>query len=334
MQFQIAQADLEMKVNTVLVTGGSGFIGSSLVDSLIEQNIRVICIDNFDDFYPKSIKLSNMQMSLKSPLYTFIEGDIRNKELLEKIFQEHTIDLVVHLAAKAGVRPSIQNPDVYFDVNVNGTLCLVNVMNKYKVKKLVFSSSSSVYGNNVKIPYSETDNVDFPISPYAASKKSCELLIYTFHHLNKLDVINLRFFTVYGPRQRPDLAIHKFFKNIYNGKPIDVYGDGSTSRDYTYIDDIVQGMLHAINYLAQQEDVYETVNLGNNKPVKLTELIDVIEQVTSRKFIINHLPMQEGDVNHTYADITKAQKIFSYNPKKTIKEGLLKFNDWYEGHKS
>jgi UDP-glucuronate 4-epimerase len=323
-----------MKINTVLVTGGSGFIGSNLIDNLIQQNNRIICIDNFDDFYSKSIKLSNMQASLKSPLYTFIEGDIRNKELLEKIFQQHPIDLVVHLAAKAGVRPSIQDPANYFDVNVNGTLCLINAMNKHNVRKLVFSSSSSVYGNNVKIPYSEGDNVDFPISPYAASKKSCELLIHTFHHLNKLDVINLRFFTVYGPRQRPDLAINKFFKNIYAGQPIDVYGDGSTSRDYTFIEDIVQGIVHSINYLAQHEDVYETINLGNNQPVKLIDLIASIEEVTSRKFLIKHLPPQEGDVDHTYADIAKARKILSYNPTKTIKEGLLKFNEWYEGHKS
>lgn len=314
-----------------MVTGGSGFIGSNLIDKLIEQKKKIICIDNFDDFYSKNIKLNNMQASLKSPDYTFVEGDIRNQELLEKIFSENKIDAVVHLAAKAGVRPSISNPDIYFDVNVNGTLCLVHAMNKYQVKKLVFSSSSSVYGNNIKIPYSETDNVDFPISPYAASKKSCELLIHTFHHLNKLDVINLRFFTVYGPRQRPDLAISKFFKSIYNGRSIDVYGDGSTSRDYTYIDDIVQGICNSLTYLEHYENVYETINLGNNHPVKLTELIDIIEQVTLKKFSINYLPVQEGDVNHTFADIVKAKKLLSYNPTKTIKEGLLNFNDWYEG---
>lgn len=320
-----------MEINTILVTGGSGFIGSNLIDKLIEQKKKIICIDNFDDFYSKNIKLNNMQASLKSPHYTFVEGDIRNKVLLEKIFSENKIDAVVHLAAKAGVRPSISNPDMYFDVNVNGTLCLIHAMNKYQVKKLVFSSSSSVYGNNIKIPYSETDNVDFPISPYAASKKSCELLIHTFHHLNKLDVINLRFFTVYGPRQRPDLAIYKFFKSIYNGRSIDVYGDGSTSRDYTYIDDIVQGISNSLSYLEHHENVYETINLGNNHPVKLTELIDIIEQVTLKKFSINYLPVQEGDVNHTFADIVKAKKLLSYNPTKTIKEGLLNFNDWYEG---
>ena len=323
-----------MGINTILVTGGSGFIGSNLIDKLIEQKKRVVCIDNFDDFYSKNIKLNNMQTSLKSPLYTFMEGDIRNKELLEKIFNEHHVDAVVHLAAKAGVRPSIVNPDVYFDVNVNGTLNLIHGMNKFNVRKLIFSSSSSVYGNNIKIPYSETDNVDFPISPYAASKKSCELLIHTFHYLNQLDVINLRFFTVYGPRQRPDLAIYKFFKNIYDGNSIDVYGDGTTSRDYTYIDDIVQGICNSLNYLEKNNHVYETINLGNNHPVKLLDLIDAIEQVTSKKFSINHLPPQEGDVNHTFADIVKAKKLLLYNPTKTIREGLLKFNDWYETHKS
>lgn len=273
-------------------------------------------------------------MSLKSPFYTFIEGDIRNKDLLETIFKENAIDAVIHLAAKAGVRPSIANPHTYFDVNVNGTLCLIHAMNKHHVRKLVFSSSSSVYGNNSKIPYSETDNVDFPISPYAASKKSCELLIHTFHHLNKLDVINLRFFTVYGPRQRPDLAIHKFFKNIHSGNAIDVYGDGSTSRDYTYIDDIVQGICNSLNYLEANENVYEIINLGNNQPVKLFDLIDTIEQVTSKKFSINYLPPQDGDVNHTFADILKAKKLLLYNPTKAIKEGLFQFNVWYEEHKS
>ena len=323
-----------MKKNTILVTGGAGFIGSNLIEKLLERNNQIICIDNFDDFYSKSIKQNNIKISLEKPFYTFIEGDIRDKSILEKVFVENKIDSVIHLAAKAGVRPSIASPDKYFDVNVNGTLCLLEAMKKNDVKKLLFSSSSSVYGNNTKIPYSETDNVDFPISPYAASKKSCELITHTYHHLNKLDVINLRFFTVFGPRQRPDLAIYKFFKNLYAGKPIDMYGDGSTSRDYTYIDDITEGICNSLNYLLENQNVYEIINLGNSTPIKLSDLIGTIEEITNRKFLINYLPLQEGDVNNTFADIVKAKNMIHYNPANTIKEGLLKFKNWYEKNES
>jgi UDP-glucuronate 4-epimerase len=321
-----------MKKNTILVTGGSGFIGSNLIDELLKQKNEVICIDNFDNFYPKSIKLQNMQTSSNSPFYRFIEGDIRNEKILDKIFKENKINVVIHLAAKAGVRPSIISPENYFDVNIKGTLCVLEAMTRYNVKKLIMSSSSSVYGNNIKTPYVETDNVDFPISPYAASKKSCELLTYTFHHLYQLDIINLRFFTVYGPRQRPDLAIYKFFNNLYNENPIEIYGDGSTSRDYTYIDDIIKGICNSLNYLKQNQNIYEIINLGNSSPIKLSDLIDTIEQITNKKFSINYLPMQDGDVNLTFADISKARGMLQYNPSNTIKEGLIKFKDWYEKH--
>jgi len=315
---------------TILVTGGSGFIGSSLIDYLIDQKYTVICLDNFDTFYPRPIKQDNIRSAISSPLYQLIEGDIRDKGLLENIFRANTIDTIVHLAAKAGVRPSILNPQEYMDVNINGTLNILETMKAYHVKKIIFASSSSIYGNNEKIPYSESDNVDHPISPYAGSKKSGELLTHIYHHLFDFNVINFRFFTVYGPRQRPDQAIHRFFKNIYADIPIEVYGDGTTSRDYTYIADIVSGISKAISYLDANKNVYETINLGNHNPITLSGLIDLIESVTQRKFVIKRMPMQMGDVNVTFADISKAQRLLGYNPDTPLKEGLVKFKKWYE----
>jgi UDP-glucuronate 4-epimerase len=262
--------------------------------------------------------------------FRLVEGDINDTALLSGIFNESNIDMVIHLAAKAGVRPSILDPRAYENVNVAGTLNLLDVMRQHNVRNLIFASSSSIYGNNEKIPYSETDNVDFPISPYAATKKSGELFTYYYHHLYRFNVINLRFFTVYGPRQRPDLAIHKFFKAIYNDHPIDVYGDGSTSRDYTYVDDIVNGVYAATEYLLQHPGCYEIINLGNNNPVTLNLLIGNIEKITAKKFRLNRLPMQQGDVNRTFADIAKAKKLLNYEPATSFEEGLKKFRYWYE----
>ncbi len=313
-----------------LITGGCGFIGSHLIDQLIKQNQPIICIDNFDNFYSKENKLLNIKHAESSDLFTLIECDIRNISLLNTIFETYNITSVVHLAAKAGVRPSIESPSEYFDVNVNGTVNILETMQKFDVKKLVFSSSSSVYGNNIKIPYNENDNVDFPISPYAASKKAGELLNYTFHKLYNIDIINLRFFTVYGPRQRPDLAIHKFFKLLYSDKPIDVYGDGSTSRDYTFIDDIISGITSSLEKLKNEKNIYEVINLGNNSPITLSELINLIETTTKLKFKKNNLPMQQGDVNRTYADIKKAEKLINYSPSTSMKDGLHLFKKWYE----
>ena len=318
---------------TIFITGGSGFIGSNLVDALLSQNIRVICLDNFDGFYSREIKKSYISSALRSPLFTLVEGDIRDKNLLTSIFQKYTIDMVIHLAAKAGVRPSILNPTEYFDVNVNGTLAILESMKENGVKKMIFASSSSVYGNNEKTPYSESDIVDYPISPYAASKKSCELITHTYHHLYDFDIINFRFFTVFGPRQRPDLAIHKFFKNIYSNTPIEVYGDGSTSRDYTYVGDIISGIIEGMNHLKLHNHVFETINLGNHTPIKLSRLVEMIEDVTQKKFTIRNMPLQMGDVNTTFADISKAQKLFNYNPASTLRDGLIKFKDWYEANK-
>jgi UDP-glucuronate 4-epimerase len=315
---------------TILVTGGAGFIGSSLIDTLISQNRKVICLDNFDGFYSRKAKESNIRSAGRSPLFTLIEGDIRDRLLLDSIFKNNEIHQVVHLAAKTGVRPSLPDPQGYFDVNVNGTLHLMEAMKAHDVKKLVFASSSSVYGNNAKTPFSEGDNVDYPISPYAASKKSCELLTYTYHHLYRFSVINLRFFVVFGPRQRPDLAIHKFFKSLYAGHPIEIYGDGGTSRDYTYVDDIISGIIKAIDYLDDKDPMYEIINLGNNTPIALNDLITKIEEVTARKFIIKKMPMQQGDVDLTVADISKAKKMLGYQPQTILRNGLIEFKNWFE----
>lgn len=314
---------------TVFVTGGAGFIGSHLIDVLLDMRCRIICIDNFDSFYSRAIKESNISHNRTSDRFTFIEGDIRDTQLLQTVFHDHKIEYVIHLAAKAGVRPSILNKAEYIDVNVNGTLNLLETMRIFNVTKLIYASSSSVYGNNVKVPYSEYDNVDRPISPYAASKKAGELFTHTFHYLYKFDVINLRFFTVYGPRQRPDLAIHKFFKSIYSNTPIEVYGDGSSSRDYTFIDDIVTGIINSLFYISKNVGVYETINLGNSNPITLLNLLNAIEDIAHLKFNIHHLPVQEGDVNYTCADISKAKRIINYNPATTIAEGLIKFKHWF-----
>jgi UDP-glucuronate 4-epimerase len=292
----------------------------------------VICLDNFDSFYAPEIKHKNISQLLLNPNFKLVEADIRNNTLLAELFKNNSIDIVIHLAAKAGVRPSILNPKEYVDVNITGTMNLLENMRIAGVKNLIFSSSSSVYGNNEKIPYAESDNVDYPISPYAATKKSGELLTFNYHHLNHFNIINLRFFTVFGPRQRPDLAIHKFFDRLYSNQSIEMYGDGSTSRDYTYVDDIVVGIAGAIEFIASaKSSMYEIINLGNSNPVKLSELIQFIEEVTGKKFTIQKLPMQEGDVNLTFADITKAKTKLNYAPKTSIIEGLRKFKNWYEG---
>lgn len=316
--------------HTILITGGAGFIGSTLADKLLAKGTKIVSIDNFDRFYDKAIKESNFAQAREYQNFHFEKGDIRDNDFVSGVFNKYHIDTIVHLAAKAGVRPSIANPVEYFDVNVQGTLTLLDNARKSKIKKIVFASSSSVYGNNEKIPYSETDNVDFPISPYAGSKKSGELLTHIYHSLYDINVINLRFFTVYGPRQRPDLAIHKFFKCIYNQTPIDVYGDGSTSRDYTYVDDIVSGVISAIDYIQNDSKIYETINLGNNSPVKLHELISEIEKVTGKTFQINRMPMQPGDVNITFADINKAKSLLGYNPGTSLNDGLRKFDQWFQ----
>jgi UDP-glucuronate 4-epimerase len=256
--------------------------------------------------------------------------DISNKEELFNALKQFKIDRIIHLAARAGVRPSIENPHQYYVDNVIGTQNILDYAKSHNIKNLVMASSSSVYGNNKKTPFSETDLVDKPISPYAATKKTNELQAYTYHHLFGLKVIMLRFFTVYGPRQRPDLAIHKFMKLIDQGKPLPFYGDGTTARDYTYIDDIVQGILSSLNYLETHSLFYEIINLGNNKPVNLNDLVNSIEKSLNKKAILDKLPMQQGDVEITYADITKAERLLGYKVTTPFSKGLAKFSRWFE----
>lgn len=311
----------------VLVTGCAGFIGSTLCERLLGLGYAVIGIDNFDKFYDKSIKLQNLSLLLKTPGFTFYETDICDRSLLMSI-PEEGIDAVIHLAAKAGVRPSILNTVDYVDVNIHGTLNLLDFMRKAKIKKMVFASSSSVYGNNALVPYKEDDDTSYPVSPYAFTKKSGELLLYNYFDLYHIDSVALRFFTVYGPRQRPDLAIHKFYNAIVAGEPIPMYGDGSTSRDYTFIEDTVTGVVNALDYLMRNDNICEIFNLGNSSPVALKELIRCIEKVVGQKAIINEQPMQMGDVFHTCADISKAQRSINYTPAIKLYEGLMKFHEW------
>ena len=313
----------------ILITGVAGFIGSSLAERLIENN-TIIGIDNFCDYYDLSVKERNIEKLNSHPNFKLLRIDIRDKSAIDKCFSENKIDLVVHLAAMAGVRPSIADPELYTEVNINGTVNLLEACKKHSVSKFVFASSSSVYGNNKEVPFSEKDNVDFPISPYAATKKAGELICHTYHHLEKISIACLRFFTVYGPRQRPDLAIHKFTKMIENGTEIPVYGDGSTKRDYTYIDDIIDGIEMSINYI-DQNFAYEVFNLGESQTISLSRMIETIENALNKKALKKVMPMQPGDVNQTYADISKSRKVLGYNPQTDFTEGIDKFVTWFRG---
>ncbi|MFW6043537.1 MAG: GDP-mannose 4,6-dehydratase [Marinilabiliaceae bacterium] len=312
----------------IIVTGCAGFIGSHLTETLLEEGHEVYGIDNFDPFYDLSIKKANLNHFLNHRSFTFYEADLTDEQSTTEIFSRGA-DIVVHLAGKAGVRPSIEDPQGYIDHNITATRVVLTAMQQNNIRKIAFASSSSVYGNNPETPWHEDLNVDNPISPYAFSKKSCELLNHTWHHLYHLDVINMRFFTVYGPRQRPDLAIHKFTRMLYEEAPLTLFGDGSTSRDYTYIDDTISGILKVIYYLRDHNNVFETVNLGNNHPISLNELVDKLSQVTGTSPKIERLPMQPGDVNITYANIDKATRMFGYKPVVSLESGLLKFNEWF-----
>lgn len=309
----------------ILITGGAGFIGSTLADKLLEENNKIVVIDNFNDYYSPKLKEKNIKHNLDNKNYKLYRGDICDKNLLRKIFEENQIDVVVHIAASAGVRPSIENPLSYVKNNIEGTVNIVEVMKENGIKKIVFASSSSIYGNCKEEIFSEDLKVSEPISPYAASKSACEQFLYTYSKLFDIQVVALRFFTVFGPRQRPDLAIRKFIDLITENKPIPVYGDGTTIRDYTYVDDIVDGIISAINY---NDTPYEIINLGGGAPVSLNQMIETIEKVLNKKATIEHLPMQLGDVNKTAADITKAKKLLNYNPKTSFKEGIIKFIEW------
>lgn len=307
----------------ILLTGGAGFIGSNLTQKLlVEGQYHITSLDNFDDFYARSQKEQNIAPFAGDPKYRFMEGDIRYVSDLKKVGD---VDVVVHIAAKAGVRPSIKNPILYQDVNVGGTQNLLEFAKERSIKQFVFASSSSVYGVNEQVPWSE-DHKLLPISPYASSKLSGEMLGHVYSHLHGIRFLALRFFTVYGPGQRPDLAIHKFFKAILNDQPIPVFGDGSTSRDYTFVKDTVKGIEAAIHY--DQSD-FEIINLGNHKTVTLSELIEAIEKTIGKRALIDRQPEQPGDVPQTFADISKAQRLLQYAPSTELMAGLAAFYAWF-----
>ena len=316
-------------MQTYLITGGAGFIGSHLADKLLKEGNKVIVVDNFCDFYNPKIKEDNVKHNLNNANYTLKRIDIRNREELAKAFDEANVDVVIHLAAMAGVRPSIDNPIYYQEVNCVGTQNILEEMKAHNVKKLVMASSSSVYGNCKEVPFKEDMVVDFAISPYAATKKANEVMTHVYHKLFDFNVIMLRFFTVFGPRQRPDLAINKFTRLMLNNEPIPMFGNGTTSRDYTYVEDIVSGIEKSIEYVNNNKDVYEILNLGNSSPVSLKEMIDTIAEVLNKTPNIKELPMQPGDVERTFADISKANRLIGYEPKTSFKQGIENFVKWY-----
>lgn len=316
-------------MQTYLITGGAGFIGSHLADKLLKEGNKVIVVDNFCDFYNPKIKEDNVKHNLNNANYTLKRIDIRNREKLAKAFDEANVDVVIHLAAMAGVRPSIDNPIYYQEVNCVGTQNILEEMKAHNVKKLVMASSSSVYGNCKEVPFKEDMVVDFAISPYAATKKANEVMTHVYHKLFDFNVIMLRFFTVFGPRQRPDLAINKFTRLMLNNEPIPMFGDGTTSRDYTYVEDIVSGIEKSIEYVNNNNNVYEILNLGNSSPVSLKEMINTIAEVLNKTPKIQELPMQPGDVERTFADISKANRLIGYEPKTSFKQGIENFVKWY-----
>ena len=314
-----------MKKGRYLVTGGAGFIGSHLVDRLLARDpARLVVVDNFDEFYSPQIKRSNIVNHLSHPSYRLVEADIRDYNKLKQLFSEEVIETVIHLAAKAGVRPSVSDPRTYQEVNIGGTVNVLDLAQRNGIRKVIFGSSSSIYGPSATPPFREDAPLN-PISPYAATKAAGELLSHTWSHLYGMQILCLRFFTVYGPRQRPDLAIHKFARLIMNQSPIPVYGDGSSERDFTYIDDIIQGIMGAIEYSATP---FEVINLGESRTITVSRLIELLEDAIGKKAIIDRQPDQPGDMPRTHADITRARELLGYNPTTQIESGITKFVEW------
>ena len=321
-------------MKTYLVTGGAGFIGSTLSEKLLELKNKVVVIDNFCDFYNPKIKENNIKELVKNPNFKLYRADIRDREAVKKIFDENKIDVVINLAAMAGVRPSIENPCLYQEVNCLGLQNILEEMKLHNVKNGVLASSSSVYGNCKEVPFREDMIVDYAISPYAATKKANEVMAYVYHKLYDMNIIMLRLFTVYGPKQRTDLAINKFTRLMMEDKEIPMFGDGTTSRDYTYVDDTIDGIIKSCEYTLNNENVYEILNIGNSSPTSLKEMINIIGKTLGLEPKIKQLPMQPGDVDRTYADITKVQKLIGYEPKTTFEEGIKKFINWYKENKN
>ncbi len=315
-----------MNHNAVLVTGGAGFIGSHLGERLLSEGYKVVCLDNFDGLYNPQMKRANIQPCMLNSNFKLVEGDIRDTELLSRIFEENAISKVVHLAAKAGVRTSLIEPQLYEDINVKGTINLLEACKTFEVENVIFGSSSSVYGNSSKVPFSEEDEAVMPISPYAASKRAGELYCYTYSHLYGIPIICFRFFTVYGPRQRPEMAIHKFTRLIDQEKEITMFGDGTSKRDYTYISDIIDGIINALG----RQFKFEIFNLGRSETIELRFLIRLIENKLGKTANIRKLPEQPGDVSITFADVNKSKRMLNYCPKVGIEEGIETFVEWYK----
>lgn len=326
---------LSSQAQLILLTGGAGFIGSHTAEALLRRGDRVLIVDNLDEFYDPARKRANLEEIGRAGRFDFEELDIAEYEPLRALIQRTRPSVIVHLAARAGVRPSIEQPRLYERVNVQATVNLLECCREFPLGRFIFGSSSSVYGATSRAPFSE-DQVELrPISPYAASKLAGELYCYTYAHLFHIECVCLRFFTVYGPRQRPDLAIHKFTSLLEAGKPLPIFGDGSTGRDYTFVDDIVAGLLAALNWkgLADHPVPFDIFNLGNSHPVKLRQLVAALESTTGRKAAIQQLPDQPGDVPLTWADVSKAGRLLAYTPKTSLEEGLKRFVAWYRADK-
>lgn len=311
----------------VLLTGSAGFIGSHVSEALLSEGHEVVGLDSFDDFYDPTVKEKNLETALGFEAFELIRGDIRDPRLLDDLPAD--IDSIVHIAARAGVRPSLENPVLYFDVNVNGTLRLLELARKRGIHRFLFASSSSVYGDHLSVPFSEEDRVDHPISPYAATKRSGELLCHTYAHLHGMTCLCLRYFTVFGPRQRPDLAIHKFVRLLDRGEEIPIYGEGNSERDYTYIEDIVQGTMAGVRWASRNPGAYEIVNLGGSKAIPLREMVRIIGEEMGVVPRIRRLPMQPGDVRRTSADVEKALGLLDYDPRWQFQNGIREFVKWF-----
>jgi len=314
----------------ILLTGGAGFIASHLAERLLRDGHSLVIVDDFNDFYDPKLKRESIEVLRRAGKFDLVEGDIRNSSLVDSLFANRKFDQVVHLAARAGVRPSIKDPQLYVDTNVTGTLNLLEAARRARAPKFVLGSTSSVYGVNSKVPFSEDDAILHSISPYAATKLCAEQLCHNYHHLYGMEVVIPRFFTVYGPRQRPEMAIHKFTQAVFRGEPIERYGDGSMRRDFTYVSDIVDGVHAAM----QRNFQFEIFNLGDSNTVELKYLIGLIEKAVGKKAKIKQLPEQPGDVPITYANIDKARRLLGYEPKVKIEEGIERFVRWYKGRRA
>jgi len=310
----------------ILVTGGAGFIGSHLLDRLALTDAELICLDNFNDYYDPAIKRKNIEPLIRQNRIKLITGDICDYALLDETFKSNKIEVIIHIAARAGVRASINNAQLYTRVNCLGTLNLLEAAKVHGIKKFLFASTSAVYGANEKVPFSEDDPVEKQISPYAATKRACELFCRSYYELYRFPICCIRFFTVYGPRQRPDMAIHKFTKAIFEGKELEMFGDGASERDYTYISDIIDGVTAALD----ADLGFEIINLGDARVVKLSELINLLEKTIGKKARIKKAPAQPGDMPRTCADITRAGRLLGYKPRYPIEDGLSEFVKWYK----